>query len=250
MDADDTCHHERLSRQLSLLDEAPQVALVSCLVRCFPAARVAGGMRRYEAWLNSLVEPADIAREIFVESPLCHPSVVMRRAAYELAGGYRESDYPEDYDLWLRFHRERLVMAKVPEVLFYWRERGDRLTRTDPRYGKDRFAALKLAYLLDGPLAGRTELTIWGAGPTGRGWRRRLVEAGLRIAAFIDIDPRKIGRARRDRIPVLSPKDSDRRGIPGGYMVVAVGAPGARGEIRDFLARRGFADPADFLFLA
>ena len=37
-----------------------------------------GGMRRYVSWLNGLLSHEDIVRDLFVESPLAHPSVMMR----------------------------------------------------------------------------------------------------------------------------------------------------------------------------
>jgi hypothetical protein len=203
-------------------------------------------MRRYEAWLNGLVEPEQIARDIFVESPLCHPSVLLRRQAYEAAGGYLDDGLPEDYHLWLRFHRLGLAMAKVPEVLFSWRERPDRVTRTDPRCAPERFAELKLRYLVEGPLAGCERVVICGAGPTGRKWGRRLAAAGFAIAAQVDVDPRKIGRRTGTGAPIVAP-DSLGAGIPGDALLVAVGTADAREQIRDFLAGLNLRDPADFV---
>ena len=42
----------------------------------------------------------------------------MRRSELVALGGYRERGWPEDYDLWLRYHRAGKLFAKVPEVLF------------------------------------------------------------------------------------------------------------------------------------
>jgi glycosyltransferase involved in cell wall biosynthesis len=249
MDADDISPPERLAHQIGLLDERPELALASCLIRCFPEESLAGGMRRYEEWLNSLVEPHEIARDIFVESPLCHPSVVMRRAAYERAGGYLDDALPEDYHLWLRFQRCELPMAKVPRVLFLWRDRPDRVTRTDPRCAPQRLAELKLEFLLSGPLAGRDRIAIWGAGPTGRRWARSLVERGIEIAFHVDVHPRKIHRRTASGAPIVAPKELERE-LPCGFMLVAVGAPGARSRIRRFLAGVGLCDPVDFVCVA
>jgi hypothetical protein len=250
MDADDRCHPERLARQLELLERRPELDLASCLIRCFPEEHVADGMRRYEAWLNQLVEPHAIARDMFVGSPLCHPSVLMRREAFERAGGYLDDAFPEDYHLWLRFLAQGSLMAKAPAVLFYWRERPDRLTRVDPRCAPERFADLKLRYLLSGPLAGRRRLSIWGAGPIGKGWGRRLAEAGIEVTAHVDVDQHKIGNTIGGQVPVIAAADLADGEIPGGFMLVAVGAPGARGRIRSFLCQLGAREQSDFLCVA
>jgi hypothetical protein len=172
----------------------------------------------------------------------------MRRAAYERAGGYLDDGNPEDYGLWLRFFERGLAMAKVPRVLLHWRERADRLTRTDARYAPERFMDLKLEHLTGGPLSGLRRLTIWGAGRTGKSWSRALAVRGLEVAAFVDIDPKKVGHSLHGA-PVLAPEDL-RRGVPGDFLLVAVGADGARSEIRSFLADLGLADPRDFRCLA
>jgi hypothetical protein len=49
-------------------------------------------------------------------------------------------------------------------------------------------------------------------------------------------------------VPVIAPEDVP---APGDALtVVAVGAPGARDEIRAWLNPRGYAECADYLFLA
>jgi hypothetical protein len=131
-------------------------------------------MRAYVAWQNTLLDHAAIVREIFVESPLVHPSVVMRTKALRALGGYRELDGPEDYDLWLRAHARGLRFAKLEDVLLRWRDSSSRLTRADPRYAPERFMELKLAALAEGPLRGGREVVVWGAGPIGKAWARRL----------------------------------------------------------------------------
>jgi hypothetical protein len=186
---------------------------------------------------------------VFVESPLCHPSVVMRRAAYERAGGYLDDGFPEDYHLWLRFWRLGLPMAKVSAVLFSWRDRPERVTRTDPRCDPSRLAELKLRFLLAGPLRDRGPVAIWGAGPTGRGWARRLRAAGVEVAAHVDIDPRKIGQRAGSGAPIVGP-GALAGGIPGGFLLVAVGAAGARQQIRAYLGGLGLSDPDDFVCVA
>ena len=79
MDADDFSHPDRFGLQYNFLQTHPDIALVSCLIRCFPEAHVGEGFRIYEAWLNSLTTPEAIAREIFIESPVCHPSIMFRK---------------------------------------------------------------------------------------------------------------------------------------------------------------------------
>ncbi len=248
MDGDDISHPRRLAEQVERLDADPELALVSCLVKAFPDTAVQEGMGRYVAWLNSLVEPEQLARDMFVESPLCHPSVVMRRSAYDMAGGYVDDGRPEDYGLWLRFHQKNLKMAKVSQVRFFWRESAKRLTRTDSRYDLERFFELKLEHLLKGPLCDRREVVILGTGRTGRMWSRGLADNGIRVTAFVDVDPNKQGKTVHGA-PVLGPKDLAAN-APRGLLLAAVGTPNARDQIRGFVGKLGKTEPRDLICVA
>ncbi len=251
MDADDRMHPDRLARQVELLESRPDIGVAGSLVEIFADGAVGEGMKVYEAWLNGLVEPGDIAREIFIESPIAHPSAMMRRDQLLALGGYRDNGWPEDYDLWLRCHAAGLRFAKVPEVLLLWREHPGRLTRTDSRYSLENFLRVKARFLVDGPLDGRDGLIVWGAGQTGRRLSKHLVRMGRAVDAFVDISPRKIGNRLRDA-PIIAPEELrvawSRFRHP--MLVVAVSSRGARKLIRKALADMKLVEVEDYLCAA
>ena len=243
MDADDLAHPRRLERQLEALRATPALWAVGSQVRPFPRRAVRGGMRRYVAWVNGLVTPGLVARDLLVEAPLVHPASAIRREALERLGGWRDGPFPEDYDLWLRAAELGGMLGNVPEALLLWRESAVRATRTDPRYRLERHVALKCAHLRRTVLAGRDEVALWGAGETGKAFADALLREGVRTGLFVDVDPRKIGRTVRGA-PVIAHAQASRvRGLP---LLVAVGAPGARPLIRAELTRQGFAELRDF----
>jgi glycosyltransferase involved in cell wall biosynthesis len=245
MDADDLAHPTRLERQLQALDADTGLAVVGCLVECFPAAALRDGMRRYERWLNGLCTPEAIRAALFIESPIAHPSAVIRRAALEAAGGYRETDGPEDYDLWLRLLLHGHRAAKVPQVLLRWRDSPRRLSRVDPRYHRRRFFATKLAHFPAAVPAG-SALQICGAGPTGKAWARALAARGYRVGRFIDVAARRWGRTVHGA-PVCAPRALD---PSDGFVLAAAGSPGARHGIESWLRRQGLQPWADYLAVA
>jgi cellulose synthase/poly-beta-1,6-N-acetylglucosamine synthase-like glycosyltransferase len=251
MDADDRAHPERLSRQVGFLGSHPEVAVVGCLVQGFPADEVREGFRVYLEWLNGLETPEEIARQIFVESPLAHPSVVVRKEWLDRAGGYQDHGWPEDYDLWLRLHLMGAQLSKVPEVLLDWREHPVRLTRTDSRYSVENFLRAKAHYLLEGPLREREAVILWGAGPMGRRLSEHLAREGAPLVGFVDNDPAKIGRRRRG-LPIVGPEDllTLWRTCPRPVVLTAVGARGARSLIRRQLADMGLAEGRDWWAVA
>ena len=245
MDADDVAHPRRFARQVAFLEQHREVGVAGCLVRCFPRTALKQGMLRYERWVNALITHQQIERDLFVESPLPHPSVVMRADVVRAAGGYRDAGWPEDYDLWLRLFGQGVRFAKAPEVLHFWRDRPDRLSRTHAAYASTQFRRCKVHYLREMHLQGREAVAIWGAGKEGKALARHLKRAGLRLARFIDVDPNKIGQTVLGA-PVVSAEGLRRDE----YLLVAVGAAGAREEIRAELAARGFAEPRDYRTMA
>lgn len=233
MDADDASLPQRFAKQIDALERAPRLDVVSCWVRHVRRPDVGDGMRRYESWLNSLTTHHEIVRERFVESPLAHPSAMVRRHTLQAVAGYLDRGWPEDYDLWLRLAAGGARFAKVPEVLYFWRDHGTRLTRADHRYRIDRFLACKAHYLATGPLAGIPRVILWGAGLTAKRLCRYLLREGVSVVACLDISPKRFGGTLRG-IPVYDAEQLPTLWRTDGSTVVvtAVAARGARALIR------------------
>jgi glycosyltransferase involved in cell wall biosynthesis len=240
MDADDVALPDRLRHQAARLTADPVVDILGAQVEVLGGTRNEG-MRAYVLWSNALLDDAGMRRDLLVESPLVHPSVMMRTVALFGLGGYRDYDGPEDYDLWLRAAAAGLRFSKLPEVLLQWRDSESRLTRRDPRYASERFFARKLQALLEGPLIAGGPVVVWGAGVIGKAWARALLARGVALRAFVEVDPRKLGQ-RIHGAPVLGVAEASEIGPA--LHLAAVGQPGARARIREEARRRGIADDA------
>lgn len=246
MDGDDVSLPGRIAAEVALLEAEPSLGAVATQVEAFPEALVGEGLRLYVEWQNTLVSSADHARELFVESPVCHPSVVLRRRALVEVGGFEDPRWAEDYDLWLRLDAAGYGLAKVPRVLLRWRHREGRLTFNDGRYALPLFDEVKAKYLAPKLRARGRPVTIWGAGKTGKRLARALEPHGIRPIAFVDIDPRKIGGVARGAR--IDPPESV---VPGATTIVcAVGARGARTILRERFAKIPLVEGEDFLFAA
>jgi len=249
MDADDLAHPDRLQAQLALLRARPDLGLVGCQVSIFGSA-AGPGMARYERWVNGLCEPEEIHRERFVESPLVHPTWMLRRSLLAVHGGYRSGfEGPEDYDLLLRLLGAGVRAAKVPRVLLRWRDEHQRLTRTDPRCSAAAFLDLKVTHLLSGPLSDGRPYLLQGAGTTGKRACRALQRAGRGPEAFVDISPRRVGRTIHG-VPVLPLEDLGRSDLQKHLVLIAVASPGSKSVIRSQLAALGRREPDQALFIA
>lgn len=278
-DADDRSLPDRFAEQIDAMERDGGLAVVGC--RTHTPGDLNDGMRRYLEWLAGCTDPAVCAREIWVESPIAHPTALIRASVLADVGGYRECGWPEDYDLWLRIHRAGWRIANIPHALYEWTDSPGRLSRRDSRYAQEAFLRCRVHHLRRWfAERGMTRrLVVWGAGRDGRrlarAWENEAgadaalsTEAGAagdgtagdgtatdgaaatpapEIAGFVDIDPRKIGGRRRGR-PILDP-ESARLAFAGAFYLAAVGVPGAREVIRGTLGGWGMIEGEEFLCL-
>jgi len=246
MDADDLMRRDRLALQVAALDGAPHLAGVGAHVRFFPRAGISDGLRAYECWLRSVDSPARVRADAFVECPVAHPTLLVRRAVLaEL--GYRDPGWPEDYDLVLRLLAAGHEIGVVPRRLLAWRDGPTRLTRTHPSYGLDRLTACKASFLADGFLAGAERYVLWGYGGTGRALARALRGLGKRPSHVVEVHGGRLGNVIQGA-PVVPPEAL--ADLPRGRLVASVAGPQARGEIRAFLTSLGWLETTDFVCAA
>lgn len=247
MDADDVCEPDRLAVQRAFLEGAEGLAGCGARVRYFPRARLKGGARRYEAWINRATTPEEVRNAVFVECPLAHPTFFLRADAVAAVGGYRDMGWPEDYDLVLRLWAAGHRLANVPQVLLHWREGAGRLSRNHGSYAPAAFVACKVHHLRRTLLAGGRPAVVWGSGPVGKTFARALLASGTEVAAFVDVDPRKIGQEIHGA-PVLDMDGG--RALSGVLHLAAVGQPGARDTVRQALREAGLEEGSDFVAVA
>lgn len=246
MDADDLMRRDRLQLQVAALTADQTLAGVGAHVRIFPRRGLTDGLRDYETWLNAVDSAGRVATEAFVECPVVHPTLLIRREVLARFG-YRERGWPEDYDLVLRLLAAGERISVVPRRLLAWRDSTTRLTRTAPPYARERLVALKAAMLADGLLAGRSTYVLWGYGGTGRVLRRALAALGKRPSHVVELHPGRLGN-RIHGAPVVPP--AALAGLRNERVVASVAGLEARTRIRAVLVDLGFEELKDFVCAA
>lgn len=247
MDADDVMHPERLAKQVQFLEAHPEIGVVSCLVQYGGDRGTQEGYARHVDWINTLVTPTEIAMNRFVDSPVCNPSVLFRTELMTQHGGARHGDFPEDYEMWLRWMDAGVQFAKVPEVLFTWNDLPSRITRNDERYSGEAFERAKTQYLLNFIEAnndGQRPLFICGSGRVTRKKSELLQHSNMVIGGFLEIDASKAGRAYNG-IPVV--RFEDRPDSKRAYIINYVSVRGAREELRKIFTAEGRTEGKDFV---
>ena len=247
MDADDVSHPERMAAQCDLLERSPGLAGCGTGVRYVPRSTVPPRAAEYAAWLNSMTDWETVTANIFVECPLAHPTFMFRREVLAAVGGYRDRAWPEDYDLLLRLWRRGCRFVAVPRVLLDWENGDGRLSRTHPAYSLDAFRACRVHHLRRSLLVGREGVVVWGAGPTGKRLALEFRRQGVRVDAFIEVDPRKIGQIIHGA-PVRSMRAA--RDFPHAFHAGAVARATGRETVRVAAREAGLTEGEDFISMA
>jgi glycosyltransferase involved in cell wall biosynthesis len=240
MDADDVALPERLELQVAAVEEEG-LAAVGGQVEYFPEPT--DGLRAYAEWLNSLVTVEAALRDLWVECPLPGPGLMARA---ELVS-YRDQGWPEDYDLVLRIWERGGGFRNVDRLVHRWRDHPERLTRTQSAYTLGAFRRCKVHFLGRTLLADGRAAVVWGAGPTGKALARELLTAGTPVAAFVEVDPRKLGKRIHGAPVVPVDRAAD---FPGALALGAVSGPEGRARVRELAAGLGFTEGYDFVAVA
>ena len=246
MDADDLSHKRRLELQIERLEARPELAGIGAHVWMFPRRTLTDGLAAHERWLNSLDEPASVARDAFVECPIVHPTLCIRREVLT-AHGYRDAGWPQDYDLVLRLLASGQRLAVLPRKLLGWRDGPNRITRTADYTRRERIVACKAHYLARGFLAGSQRYVLWGYGDTGRTLCRALRLHGKQPHTIVELHPRRIGQQIAGA-PVVHP--SALAGRAGLAVVISVSGTEQRNEARARARTLGLVEGGDFVVAA
>jgi len=246
MDADDLMQRRRLELQRQALVAHAEWIGVGCHVRLFPRRGMTEGLRNYERWLASIRSAHDVRREAFVECPIAHPTLMVRREVL-LAAGYRDCNWPEDYDLLLRLQEAGGSLSMVPERLLHWRDGAGRLSRCDARYAIPAFVECKAEYLARGFLRDTAGYLLWGFGDTGKALAEALARRAKHPTAIIELHPGRLGQLIRG-VRVIPPEKLS--SLPRQPLLVSVAGLTPRSEIRAALQGMGFAETVDFVCCA
>ncbi|SMF06891.1 glycosyltransferase family 2 protein [Desulfovibrio gilichinskyi] len=250
MDADDLAMPSRIEKQADLLAQNSHVGLTGSLVVFGGDRATCGGYAHYVDWINTLVESSEISLNRFVEFPFANPSIMMRSALVDVHGSFRDGDFPEDYELVLRWLEAGVLMQKVDEELLIWNDPPDRISRNHPKYTVDAFYRIKSEYLYrwlkknnpDHPRVG-----VIGSTRVSRKRYGMLEKFGVETAFFVDVDPRKVGQ----NIHGIAVIHRDDLPAPGEVFLLSyVASHGAKNEVTRFLNARGYVMGKDYLLVA
>lgn len=193
MDADDIMASNKLELLLKILVNNGSGVVATGKVSYFSEAGIGEGYKRYEGWLNALIDEKIHWSAIYKECVIPSPCWMVSRSDFDSCGGFDLALYPEDYDLCFRFYKHGMRVVGSESILHQWRDYGERASRNDPHYADNRFLGLKLRYFLELEIKTEKNLIVWGAGKKGKVIAKFFVERKVPFLWVCD-NKEKIGK--------------------------------------------------------
>ena len=128
MDGDDLCTEDRFEKELSALEQNPQMAVVSTEMTYFDETGT---------WGRSHAIPYPQNIDFIKGTPFCHAPCMARREAVLSVGGYTdEAKYlrVEDYDLWVKLYAAGYRGMNLQEPLYHMRDDRNAFARRKFKY--------------------------------------------------------------------------------------------------------------------
>jgi glycosyltransferase involved in cell wall biosynthesis len=193
MDADDIMPINKLKILSQKLLESGEKHVSTGKVSYFSAKTLGKGYLKYEQWINSMVDHENHFDHIFQECVI--PSACWLAFKKDLLQieAFRESEYPEDYDLVFRLYKGGFKICSSKEILHLWRDHPERASRNDSNYADQNFFHLKVKYFIDLKYNPDKTLFLWGAGTKGKHVARLFIDRKIPFC-WVSNNEKKIGK--------------------------------------------------------
>ncbi|WKD59941.1 glycosyltransferase [Corynebacterium caspium] len=124
LDSDDLASPERFATQLEFLATHPEVDVLGTAVGEFDDATylTTGSLEKAAGKIRRLpTTHPEIGQYLKINSPVNHPSVMLRLSELERVGGYQPLHHMEDYYLWARLYAAGAKFYNLPQALTWFR---------------------------------------------------------------------------------------------------------------------------------
>jgi glycosyltransferase involved in cell wall biosynthesis len=130
MDGDDVCFQDRFYKQIAaMLGDADLAALGGQMELIDSGGQKIGEMANYP------IDFCGVLCRLFIQSPLSHPAVMMRRSKVLEAGNYQVPKPMEDFDLWFRLASFGKI-ENLPNKILKYRITDTSITNQSKRAGE------------------------------------------------------------------------------------------------------------------
>ncbi len=245
MDSDDIMPENKLSILVGEWTKYGRNHVVAGGTKHFVSqGEVGDGFLRYERWLNDVAAKGLHYQEIYRECVIPSHSWIMHREDFDRIGSFDLCVYPEDYDVCFRMYSNKLNIVGIPDILHFWRDRSNRISRTWKEYEDNRYFDLKLRYFYKLDRDIKRPLVLWGAGRNGKDLARMIL-ANEKQFEWICDNEKKIGHVIYG---IQLKSDQNLPEISNPQIIIAVSSPDEKRAIQNQLEVYGKEPIRDYWF--
>lgn len=139
MDGDDLCAENRFAKEVTMLEENKDIAIVSADMYFFDEKGV---------WGRTNTEDCPTKESFLRATPFCHAACMVRKEAYLAVDGYSVSEKllrVEDYHLWIKMYAKGYKGMNIQEPLYSMRDDRDAQGRRKFKYRLNEAYVKKIA---------------------------------------------------------------------------------------------------------
>ena len=241
MDARDIAAPQRLTEQISYLDENQNTGVVASCVEIPPEFDDNSYLAIYLKWSNQIITEEDFSLNRFIEIPAISSTFMIRRELFTRFGYFDHLEFPEDYELFLRWVEQGVNFYKLPSSLLLWRFPVQRLFDRDDQFSSQALLETKSVYLhrwLKENNSYYPEVIVWGAGKKARSRFAMIHELGVQAKFYID-------QRGNEQYNVVEYKETPPVGHH--FILCYIGNPEVRMQTKQFLVELGYTEGKDFI---
>ncbi len=145
MDGDDVMPKNKLASFIEVFRQHPE-AIISGKVKYFSNKPISKGYLDYQNWLNNRIDENDFQQWKYRECVIASANWMTSRAQIDAIGGFASLNYPEDYDMVLKWLSKNIPFIGIDTITHHWREHPDRTSRNSSHYQQTSFFQLKIKH--------------------------------------------------------------------------------------------------------
>jgi glycosyltransferase involved in cell wall biosynthesis len=144
MDSDDIAFPNRFEKQISYLEQHPEIGILSSWIDEF-----IDNKHNVISTRKVPKKHVEIIKKLKGRCPINHPTVVFKKEAVITSGNYKPFFLKEDAYLWLRLYINNVVFANIDESLLFFRITKDTYRRRGGlKYAISEYKILKYRYTI------------------------------------------------------------------------------------------------------